>query len=52
MMFRTTVSIMNAAATHFVALASLASSDLLLFFDRNVSELPLRAPDSPDVFPD
>ena len=39
-------------ANHFVARASLASSVFDLFFDRNVSELPLSAPESPEVFPD
>ena len=39
-------------ANHFVARARRASSVFDLFFDRNVSELPLSAPDRPDVFPD
>ena len=44
--------ITNMPANHFVARASLASSVFDLFLDRNVSELRLNAPDSPDVFPD
>ena len=39
-------------AIHFVALASFASIDFALFFARNVSELPLSAPLSPEFFPD
>jgi len=39
-------------ANHFVARASLASSVFDLFFDKKVSELPLRAPERPEVFPD
>ena len=50
--FKTTVNATKTPAIHFVALASLASKDLPLFLERNESELPLRAPESPDVLPD
>ena len=46
------VRITNTPAIHFVARASLASNVFDLFFDKNVSELPLSAPESPDVLPD
>ena len=49
---RTIVSMTKAPANHFVARASRASSDLALFFDIKVSELPPNAPESPDVLPD
>ena len=42
----------KAPANHFVARASLASSVFDLFLDKKVSELPLKAPDKPDDFPD
>jgi hypothetical protein len=48
----TTVRATNKPAIHFVALANLASRDLPLFLERNVSELPLRAPESPEDLPD
>ena len=51
-MFKITVRTTNIPAIHFVALASLASKDLPLFLERNESELPLSAPESPDVLPD
>jgi hypothetical protein len=50
--FNTTVKTTKIPAIHFVALASLASNDLPLFLDKNESELPLSAPERPDVLPD
>lgn len=42
----------NKPAIHFVARASLESSVFDLFLDRNVSELPPSAPESPEFLPD
>ena len=50
--FSTIVRITNTPANHFVARARRASNVFDLFLDKNVSELPLSAPERPDVFPD
>jgi len=46
------VSTANIIANHLVNLASLASIDLDLFLDKNVSVLPEIAVDRPALFPD
>ena len=51
-MFKISVTTINAAANHFVERDSFASSDFALFLERNVSELPPNAPERPEVFPD
>jgi hypothetical protein len=48
----TKVRMTNNPAIHFVARASLESRVFALFFERNVSEPPPRAPESPEVLPD
>ena len=52
MRLSTKVRITNKPAIHFVARARRESRLLDLFFDRNVSELPPSAPESPEFFPD
>ena len=51
-MLNTIVRTTNMAASHLVDRARRASSVLDLFFDKNESELPLSAPDRPEVLPD
>ena len=51
-MLRTIVINAKAPASHLVDRARRASNVLDLFFDKNESELPLSAPDRPDVLPD
>lgn len=52
MILSSSVIKINAAAPHFVILASVASSVFDLFLARNVSDPPPSAPDRPEVFPD